>query len=132
VAFGIACGVCSIVCAIIGEELKTVQIIMSLASAFCSCAALNVLQIYTTELFPTCVRISATSMFRQAINFGPIFVPLLVSAARRNNSVVYGVFGSVEISCIFFVIFLPETRGLSLSNAMDEQEKKDNANAYVS
>jgi hypothetical protein len=27
---------------------------------------------------------------------------------------------------------LPETRGLSLSNAMDEQEKKDNANAYVS
>lgn len=132
VAFGIASGVCSIVCAIIGEELKTVQIIMSLASAFCSCAALNVLQIYTTEMFPTCVRISATSMFRQAINFGPIFVPLLVSAARRNNSVVYGVFGSVEISCIFFVIFLPETRGLSLSNAMDEQEKKDNANAYVS
>ncbi|CAK7326034.1 unnamed protein product [Dovyalis caffra] len=132
VALGIVSGTCCIVCAIIGDELKAIQIVMSLASAFSSCAALNVMQIYTTELFPTCVRISATSMFRQAVNFGPIFVPLLVSAARRNNSVVYGVFGSVVISCIFFVIFLPETKGLSLSNAMYEQEKKDSINAYVS
>lgn len=81
--------------------------------------------IYAIELFPTCVRNSATSILRLAITFTAIFSSVLVAAGSNNEFVSYGVFGLVIICCGFFVICLPETRGSSLCDTMDQQEHKD-------
>lgn len=108
-----------------GKLWTKLQIGFELVSFFSACSALNVYLIYTTELFPTCVRNSALSMARLAAVFGGTFSPLLVGAGRGNKFLCYGVFG-LGIACGgVFGIFLPETKGRALCDTMDEEENKD-------
>ncbi len=53
--------------------------------------------------------------------FGAALSPLLISAGRKHKFLSYGVFGLVIMCSGFFVVFLPETRGVTLSDTMDEQ-----------
>jgi OCT family organic cation transporter-like MFS transporter 4/5 len=62
---------------------------------------------------------------RQAIVFGNIFSPFLISAGRKNDIFSYGVFGVVIMLSCFTLLGLPETRGNALCDTMDQQEKKD-------
>ncbi|BBH01408.1 organic cation/carnitine transporter 3 [Prunus dulcis] len=100
---------------------KTLQIVFELVSFFSACSALNVLLIFTIELFPTCVRNSAVSMVRQAVVLGGVFSPMLAAAGRINGGFLsYGVFGVFGL----FVVCLQETRGRGICDTMDEEEYK--------
>ncbi|KAI3443315.1 MFS domain-containing protein [Psidium guajava] len=116
-------GVLSVACAFVGSG--SVEIGLELASFFCTCMAYNVLVIYTIELFPTSVRNSATSMMRQAITLGVLFDPTLISAGKEIPHLTYSVFGIAIIFCGLVVLLLPETRGTTLPDTMDEQEQRD-------
>ncbi|XP_021299522.1 organic cation/carnitine transporter 2-like [Herrania umbratica] len=129
--FSIASGVCSIICGALSEH-GGIQIGLELVAFFSSCTAFNVVLIYVTELFPTSVRNSATSMVRQALIFGAVFSPLLTSAGRKNEFLCYGVYGFVILCCGLFVAYLPETRGMVLFDTLDEQESHDNTIVIVS
>lgn len=128
-AFTLISGILSIVCAFVG--LESAQVGLELASFFCICVSYNVLMIYTIELFPTKVRNSSTSMLRQAIILGVLLDPTLISAGRDIKYLTYLVFGLVIILCGLIVILLPETKGVTLSNTMEEQEQKDNSNVLA-
>ncbi|KAI9161618.1 hypothetical protein LWI28_019099 [Acer negundo] len=120
-------GICCILTAVVSNEFEMIQFGLKVGSFFGSCTGLNVILIYSIELFPTCVRNSATSMARQALNFGAIFSSILVSAVGNKNEFVSNVvFGLIIICCGFSVVFLPETKDASLCDTMDEQERKDN------
>lgn len=124
--FTIISGLCSIMCVVLGHDGRPgLQIGLELVSFFSACTALNVLLIYTLELFPTCVRNSAMSMVRQAVVFGSVFSPDLVAASRKNGFFSYGLFGLVIGSCGVFVAWLPETRGGSLCDTMDQLDRKE-------
>lgn len=127
--FTLVSGVLSVACAFVRSELKSVHIGIELASFFCTCMAYNMLVIYTIELFPTRVRNSATSMMRQAIILGVLFDPTLISAGKNDPFLTYLVFGLVISLCGLVVIFLPETRGVTLPDTMEEDQPKDPANA---
>uniref|UniRef100_A0A2P2IUZ5 Organic cation/carnitine transporter 3-like n=1 Tax=Rhizophora mucronata TaxID=61149 RepID=A0A2P2IUZ5_RHIMU len=103
------------------------KIWLEIASLFSGVTAFNVLLAYAIELFPTCVRNSATSMVSQALNLGAVFSPLLVSAGSHVNLsfLSFGVFGLVIICCGLFVVCLPETKGALLCDTMDEQEQHE-------
>jgi len=123
--FCIISGVLSIMSTIEGELWSKVQIGFELISFFSACTSFSIYLIYTTELFPTCVRNSALSMARLAVVFGGAFSPLLVGAGRGNKFLCYGVFGlAIGFSGVFGV-FLPETKGRALCDTMDEEENKD-------
>ncbi|KAJ1385219.1 MFS transporter superfamily [Sesbania bispinosa] len=125
-AFSIGSGVCCVMCVVISNGLKGVKVGLAMASFFSACTAYNVFLIYIIELFPTCVRNTTTSLVRQAIVFGCIFSPFLISAGRKNDLFSYGVFGIVIITCSSFtLVFLPETKGIALCDTMDQQEKKE-------
>lgn len=64
-------------------------------------------------------------MARQALVFEAVFSPILISAGRSNMILSYGMFGWVILCCSVFVFCLPETRGVKLSDTMDEQEEKE-------
>ncbi|KAG6743718.1 hypothetical protein POTOM_052419 [Populus tomentosa] len=98
---------------------------LELVSYFSACTAFIMLMIYILELFPTCVRNGASLMVRQAPVFGAVFSPILISAGRSNKVLSYGVFGLVILCSSVFVFCLPETRGVALSDTMDEQEEKE-------
>ena len=60
-------------CVIVGKGREGIQIGLELASFFCSSLAFNVLLMFITELFPTSVRNSATSLAKQAVALGLVF-----------------------------------------------------------
>ncbi|CAL9016439.1 unnamed protein product [Prunus brigantina] len=108
----------------------TIQIVFELVSFFSACSALNILLIYTVELFPTCVRNSAVSMVRQAVVLGGVFSPMLAAAGRVNGGFLsYGVFGVVVGVFGLFVVYLQETRGRGICDTMDEEEYKQRETA---
>ncbi|KAK8497664.1 hypothetical protein V6N13_141270 [Hibiscus sabdariffa] len=127
--FTILSGVCSVMCVVMGRVWPSLQIAMELISFFSACTAFNMALIYALELFPTCVRNSAISMVRQALVLGGVFSPLLVAAGRKNNLISFGVFGVVIGICGLPLIWLPETRGGTICDTMDEEENKQNEKA---
>ncbi|CBI24142.3 unnamed protein product, partial [Vitis vinifera] len=125
--FTMTSGVCSIMCVVMGEEWASLKIGLELVSFFSTCTAFDILLIYTIELFPTCVRNSAMAMVRQALVFGGVFCPVIVEIGMGNGYLSYGVFGVVIISCGLFVGCLPETKGGTLCDTMEEEENKERA-----
>ena len=67
------------------------------------------------------------AMVRQALVFGGVFCPVIVEIGRGNGYLSYGVFGVVIISCGLFVGCLPETKGGTLCDTMEEEENKQRA-----
>ncbi|XP_027356635.1 organic cation/carnitine transporter 3-like [Abrus precatorius] len=123
--FTILSGIFSVMSIMEGKLWTNLQIWFELVSFFSACASFNIYLIYTTELFPTCVRNSALSMARLAVVFGGTFSPLLVGAGRGNKFLCYGVFGLVIGCSGVFGIFLPETKGRALCDTLDEEENKE-------
>ncbi|MCD9560172.1 hypothetical protein HAX54_018657 [Datura stramonium] len=123
--FAMLSGICSIGCVIVeNDDFKELQMGFELVSFFSACTSFNVLLIYTVELFPTCVRNSAVSLVRQALVLGGAISPMLVAFGRTNRWFSYGVFGICIATCGLFVLCLPETKGRTLSDTMDEEEYK--------
>ncbi|EYU33804.1 hypothetical protein MIMGU_mgv1a019372mg, partial [Erythranthe guttata] len=116
-------GVCSAACAA-AVTWKGLQVSLELVSFFCTCAAFDVFMIYALELFPTCVRNSAVAMVRQAVAVGGVVSPVLVAAGRKNGWVFYGVCGGIVCVSGLFVVWLPETRGRTPCDTMEEEELK--------
>lgn len=124
-AFSIASGVCCVMCVVVGSGVQGIKVGLALTSFFSATTAYNVFLIYIIELFPTSVRNTTTSLVRQAIVFGNIFSPFLISAGRKNDVFSYGVFGVVIMLSCVTLLALPETKGQALCDTMDQQEKKD-------
>ncbi|XP_058734741.1 organic cation/carnitine transporter 3-like [Vicia villosa] len=124
-SFSLASGISCVLCVVAGSRLQGIKVGLALISFFSACTAYNVFLIYIIELFPTSVRNTTTSLVRQAIVFGNIFSPFLISAGRKNDAFSYGVFGVVIILSCVTLLGLPETKGLALCDTMDQQERKE-------
>ncbi|KAL9244255.1 hypothetical protein vseg_018052 [Gypsophila vaccaria] len=120
--FCIVSGTTSILSIVAGQHQKAVHVGLEFIALFCACMVFNILFMYTVELFPTCVRSTATALSRQALLLASIFVPVLVVIGRRNELFDHTVFGVSIIVCGTLVLTLPETRGKVLCDTMGEQE----------
>uniref|UniRef100_M1DD09 YUP8H12R.2 protein n=1 Tax=Solanum tuberosum TaxID=4113 RepID=M1DD09_SOLTU len=130
--FAMLSGIFSIGCVIIdGGRFEGIQIGVELISYFSACTTLSILLIYTLELFPTCVRNSAVAMVRQAMVLGGALSPMLIAIGRNNKWLSSGVFGLSIATCGCFVVYLPETKGRTLSDTMDEEENKNKDITFV-
>ncbi|XP_058745670.1 organic cation/carnitine transporter 3-like [Vicia villosa] len=123
--FSILSGICCMMCAVLEHRVPAAKVVLAMVAFFGGCTAYNVFLIYIIELFPTCVRNTTTSLVRQAIVFGCIFCPFLISAGRKNNIFSYGVFGVVIMLSNITLLYLPETIGIVLCDTMEQQEKKE-------
>ncbi|KAG7652266.1 Major facilitator sugar transporter-like [Arabidopsis thaliana x Arabidopsis arenosa] len=100
---------------------------LELGSFFCARIGFNLMAVYMVELFPTCVRNSATMMLRQALVVGGACCPLIASLGRNIPSLSFAVFGFAMSGLGLFALLLPETKGSSLCDTMEEQEQRDQA-----
>lgn len=124
--FSMLCAISSLMCALTSSSRwKGLQVAMELMSFFSVCTVIDVLLIYTLELFPTCIRNSAVTIARQMVIFGGATSPLLVAIGRGKGAISYSVFGLTIGICGLFVGCLPETRGETLCDTMDEEESKE-------
>ncbi|KAK9676487.1 hypothetical protein RND81_11G080200 [Saponaria officinalis] len=120
--FCIISGTSSILSVVAGQHRKGIHVGLELVAIFCACMVFNILFMYTVELFPTCVRSTATSLSRQALLLASVFVPVLVVIGRRNVKFCPTIFGVTIIICGLLVMTLPETRGKVLCDTMEEQQ----------
>ncbi|VVA91531.1 unnamed protein product [Arabis nemorensis] len=120
---GGASGMLCFVLSILGKT--DISFVFELGTFFCARIGFNLMAVYMVEMFPTCVRSSATMMFRQALVVGGACCPLIASIGGDTPSVSFAIFGITMSGLGLFVLILPETKGLSLCDSMEEQEKRD-------
>ena len=78
-------------------------------------------KLYTTELFPTCIRSIALSTFSSTSLVGSILTPQLVYLAKFWHPIPYsGAALTAGLSCIFAIIFLPETQFVALPDTIHQ------------
>ncbi|KAJ6408337.1 hypothetical protein OIU84_011617 [Salix udensis] len=70
-------------------------------------------------------RNTALSMVRQELVLGAVSSPVLISAGRSYLGSVMREFGLVILYCSVFAFCLPEIRGVTLCDTMDEHKEKD-------
>ncbi|KAF8728892.1 hypothetical protein HU200_018187 [Digitaria exilis] len=123
VALAMAAGACSLACVAITNQGARMG--AEVVSFFAACAAYDLILLYTVELFPTSVRNTAVGMVRQAMVLGGVAAPVLIALGRERSSVwSFGVFG-IAIGCSgLFAACLPETRGKTMSDTMEEEEER--------
>jgi OCT family organic cation transporter-like MFS transporter 3 len=128
VALTVAAGAFSLACVVIPEG-SAARMAAELLSFFSTITAFILILIYSIELFPTSVRNSAVGLVRQALVLGGVVAPMLVALGRERSFWSFGVFG-LCIGCLgLFAACLPETRGRSMSDTMEEEEHKEAAAA---
>ncbi|CAH2037371.1 unnamed protein product [Thlaspi arvense] len=121
-------GASGMLCFVLSVLGKTgIAFAFELGTFFCARIGFNLMAVYMVEMFPTCVRSSATMMFRQALVVGGACCPLIASIGRQVPSVSFAIFGVAMSGLGLFVLILPETKGSSLCDTMEEQEKRDQA-----
>ncbi|XP_062186452.1 organic cation/carnitine transporter 2-like [Phragmites australis] len=121
-----AAGALSLACVAIAQG-SAARMAAETLSFFATCTAFNVIMIYSIELFPTSVRNSAVGLVRQALVLGGVAAPVLVALGRKRSFWSFGVFG-LSIGCLgLFAACLPETRGRSMSDTMEEEEQNEAA-----
>lgn len=98
---------------------------LELASFFCGRIQFNLMAVYMVELFPTCVRNTATLMFRQALVVAGACSPIIASIGRDVPSLSFAVFGLAMAGLGIFALLLPEIKGSSLCDTMEAQEERD-------
>ncbi|OEL27093.1 Organic cation/carnitine transporter 3 [Dichanthelium oligosanthes] len=115
VALTASAGAFSLMCVAIPEG-SAARMAAELLSFFATVTAFILILIYSVELFPTSVRNS-------------VVVPVLVALGRKRSFWSFGVFG-LCIGCLgLFAACLPETRGRSMSDTMEEEEDKEKEEA---
>ncbi|EOY13338.1 Organic cation/carnitine transporter 2, putative [Theobroma cacao] len=110
---------------LVGTGQRVPQLMLELCSYFAICMAYGILLVYSIELFPTCVRNFATMAVGQAIVLGGVVCPVLISVAKENHFFSYGLFGCIVLFPGLFVLCLPETKGKSLYDSMEDQERNE-------
>ncbi|WZY76229.1 hypothetical protein YC2023_022613 [Brassica napus] len=98
---------------------------LELACFFCGRIQFNLMAVYMVELFPTCVRNTATLMLRQALVVTGACSPIIASIGRDVPSLSFAVFGLAMAGLGLFALLLPETKGSSLCDTMEAQEERD-------
>ncbi|KAG2540274.1 hypothetical protein PVAP13_9NG539100 [Panicum virgatum] len=125
VALAASAGACSLACAAIPRGAGAARMAAELASFFATCTAYDLILIYSIELFPTSVRNSAVGLVRQAMVLGGVAAPVLVALGRERSIWSFGVFGLAIGSAGVFAACLPETRGKTMSDTMQEEERNE-------
>ncbi|RID74573.1 hypothetical protein BRARA_B01665, partial [Brassica rapa] len=105
--------------------MTNIAFALELASFFCGRIQFNLMAVYMVELFPTCVRNTATLMLRQALVVAGACSPIIASIGRDVPSLSFAVFGLAMVGLGLFALLLPETKGSSLCDTMEAQEERD-------
>ncbi|KAJ8029166.1 Organic cation transporter-like protein [Holothuria leucospilota] len=100
------------------------RVAVGMLGKFCISTSYAVIYIYAAELFPTPVRAVGIAVCTIASNFSAIFSALILILDQVWTPLPYLAYGSVAFIGGLLAMFLPETRGKSLPEVLETDDKK--------
>nr|XP_042906961.1 organic cation transporter protein [Parasteatoda tepidariorum] len=124
VGFMIGGGIACILMAIEIPSMPWVRTSLAMAGKFCVTSSFGLLYLYTTEIFPTVVRNVAIGSSSMMARIGSIMAPFVKELGRATYPWVPDVVhGLLAISGGLLVFLLPETKGKSIPDTLQEGEQ---------
>ncbi|KAF8771701.1 Organic cation transporter protein like [Argiope bruennichi] len=114
----------------IPADLMWLRTAVSLMGKFCISATFTVLGLFTTEIFPTILRITGLGSASAVARIGAILAPFVRELGRANHPVFPQIlFGVLSVSAGGLALLLPETSNRSVPDTVREaaqiSRKKD-------
>ncbi|XP_055457642.1 solute carrier family 22 member 13 [Psammomys obesus] len=117
----LAGAVCIVVIFIPGD-LSVVVTVLAVVGKFASSAAFTTTYVYTAELFPTIIRQTGMGLVSTFSRVGGIISPLVMLLEQYHKAVPMLIFGSLPIGAGLLCALLPETRGQTLKDTLQDLE----------
>ncbi|XP_045518256.1 organic cation transporter-like protein [Pieris brassicae] len=115
-------GICVL---LLGVVPKTYAITLTLGTLGVSCTAIVAasIYIYTSELFPTVVRNMSMGACSMCMRIGSMIAPFISNLALTVPWLPTVVFGFAAIAASAMCLFLPETKGTTLPDSLEDVSK---------
>ncbi|XP_022107241.1 solute carrier family 22 member 13-like [Acanthaster planci] len=101
----------------------TWRIVVAMVGKFCISATFGIIYLYSTELFPTPVRVVGLGLCSVAARIGGILSPIILLLKNSVADLPLILFGSSTVVAGFLALLLPETRGQQLPQTLKEGEE---------
>ncbi|GAB1294801.1 Solute carrier family 22 member 13 [Apodemus speciosus] len=116
-------GTMCIIIIFIPGDLPTVVTVLAVLGKFASSAAFSISYVYTAELFPTIIRQTGMGLVSIFSRVGGILTPLVMLLEQFHQALPMLIFGSLPIGAGLLCALLPETRGQTLKDTLQDLEQ---------
>jgi len=96
---------------------------LALLGKFASSIVFLTVYLYTAEIYPTSVRGMGLALTATMARIGGFLAPFIAGLGVKNNSLPFLIFGGAAIIGGLAGVMLPETRGSSLPDTVDDVER---------
>ncbi|XP_005348270.2 solute carrier family 22 member 13-like [Microtus ochrogaster] len=116
-------GTMCIIIIFIPAGLPTVVTVLAVVGKFASSSAFTISYVYTAELYPTIIRQTGMGLVSIFSRIAGIITPLVMLLEQYHRAVPMVVFGSFPIVAGLLCALLPETKGQTLKDTIQDLEK---------
>ncbi|XP_071800669.1 organic cation transporter protein-like isoform X2 [Asterias amurensis] len=99
------------------------QTVVAMIGKFCVAASFSIVYIYSAEIFPTPLRTAGMGICSMASRIGGILSPLILLLRDTWEPLPLVLFGGPSILAGLLALLLPETKGRSLPETVEEAEQ---------
>ncbi|XP_052045221.1 solute carrier family 22 member 13 [Apodemus sylvaticus] len=104
-------------------DLPTVVTVLAVVGKFAASAAFSISYVYTAELFPTIIRQTGMGLVSIFSRVGGILTPLVMLLEQFHQVLPMLIFGSLPVGTGLLCALLPETRGQTLKDTLQDLEQ---------
>ncbi|XP_059053045.1 organic cation transporter protein-like [Achroia grisella] len=101
-------------------KIYWLTLLMGTLGVSCAGAAATTIYIYTTELFPTVVRNMGMGVCSTSMRVGSMIAPFISNLSMTTTWLPTIIFGGAAICAGFIALLLPETKGKTLPDTIDD------------
>ncbi|XP_005383792.1 PREDICTED: solute carrier family 22 member 13 isoform X2 [Chinchilla lanigera] len=117
-------GLMCIIITFIPSGLPEVVTVLAMVGKLAMAAAFTISYVYAAELFPTIIRQTGIGLMSILSRIGGIITPLVTLLGEYHVAFPMLIFGSLPIGAGLLCALLPETRGQSLKDTMEDLEQR--------
>uniref|UniRef100_A0A4X2K923 Solute carrier family 22 member 12 n=1 Tax=Vombatus ursinus TaxID=29139 RepID=A0A4X2K923_VOMUR len=118
----ILAGLCILANAVIAQELQVLRVTLAVLGIGFVGSTYTVLSIYSSELFPTVLRMTAIGGGQMAMRLGSILGPLVKLLNQFNPLLPLFIYGGVSVITGLTALLLPETLNMPLPDTIHDVE----------
>ncbi|XP_036621311.1 solute carrier family 22 member 12-like [Trichosurus vulpecula] len=118
-------GLCILANTLIPQELQILRVTLAVLGMGFVGSAYNTLVVYSSELFPTVLRMTAIGGVQITARLGSILGPLLRLLGQFNPLLPLLIYGGVSVIMGPIALLLPETLNLPLPDTIQDVESRD-------